>query len=53
MADTFNYFVAGYVVIFGLLGAYIGWMALLNRRIQKKMSGTKEADTRPLRGGHR
>lgn len=44
MADTFIYFVAGYVVIFGLLGAYIGWMALLNRRIQKKMSGTKEAD---------
>ena len=44
MADTFNYFVAGYVVIFGLLGAYIGWMALLNRRIQKKISVRKEAD---------
>lgn len=38
MADTFNYFVAGYMVIFGLLGAYIGWMALLNRRIQKKIA---------------
>lgn len=44
MADTFDYFVAGYVVIFGLLGAYIGWMTLLNRRIQKKISGRKEAD---------
>jgi putative effector of murein hydrolase len=37
MADTLNYFVAGYVVIFGLLGAYIGWLVLLNRRIKKKM----------------
>ncbi len=53
MADTFNYFVAGYVVIFGLLGAYIGWLVLLNRRIRKKISGKKEADTGPLRGEHR
>lgn len=45
MADTFNYFVAGYVVIFGLLGAYIGWLVLLNRRIQKKILGRKEADS--------
>lgn len=45
MADTFNFFVAGYVVIFGLLGAYIGWLVLLNRRIKKKMAGRKEADS--------
>jgi hypothetical protein len=38
MADTFNYFVAGYVVIFGLLGAYIGWLVLLNRKIKKKIA---------------
>jgi len=38
MADTWNYFVAGYVVIFGLLGAYIGWLVLLNRKIKKKIA---------------
>jgi hypothetical protein len=43
MADTFNYFVAGYVVIFGLLGAYIGWLVLLNRKIQKKISEKKRS----------
>jgi len=37
MADTFNFFIAGYVVIFGILGAYIGWLVWLNRRIQKKI----------------
>ena len=36
MADTFNFFVAGYVVIFGLLGAYIGWLVMLNRKIKRK-----------------
>jgi|LSQX01.2.fsa_nt_gb hypothetical protein len=44
MADTFNFFVAGYVVIFGLLGAYIGWLVLLNRRIKKKISKRRIAD---------
>ena len=38
MADTWNYFVAGYVVIFGLLGVYIGWLVLLNRKIKKKIA---------------
>ena len=42
MADTFNYFVAGYMVIFGLLGAYIGWLVLLNRRIRKKVGERRE-----------
>ncbi|MEL7637772.1 MAG: hypothetical protein AAGU03_08480 [Anaerolineaceae bacterium] len=44
MADTFNFFVTGYVVIFGLLGAYIGWLVLLNRRIKKKISKRRIAD---------
>lgn len=44
MADTFNFFIAGYVVIFGLLGAYIGWLVLLNHRIKKKISKRRIAD---------
>ena len=42
MADTFNFFIAGYVVIFGILGAYIGWLVWLNRRIQKKIDSREQ-----------
>jgi hypothetical protein len=42
VADTFIYFLAGYLVIFGLLGAYIGWLLVLNRQLKKKIDQKKE-----------
>ncbi len=42
MADTFSFFVAGYTVIFGLLGAYIVWLLLRTRQLRKKIAGIKE-----------
>ncbi|NLE84516.1 MAG: hypothetical protein GX603_08385 [Chloroflexi bacterium] len=38
MADTLNYFIAGYLVIFVLLGIYVAWLAVLNRRIKRRVS---------------
>jgi hypothetical protein len=36
MADTFNYFVAGYAVIFGLLGLYVGYLLFLAKKLKPK-----------------
>jgi len=45
VADTFIYFIAGYLVIFGLLGAYIGWLLVLSRRLKMKI-GQREEESR-------
>ncbi|MDD2522249.1 MAG: hypothetical protein PHW11_05475 [Anaerolineaceae bacterium] len=44
MADTLNYFIAGYVVIFGLLAAYIGWLVARGRQVEKKLARKKEQE---------
>jgi len=36
MAQTSNYFVAGYVVILGLLGAYGLYLCLLSRKLKRE-----------------
>jgi len=36
MPDSLIYFIAGYALVFGLLAAYIGWLALEARRIKKR-----------------
>ena len=36
MADTFDYFVAGYVLIFGLLGLYAGYLFILAKKLKPK-----------------
>lgn len=35
MAQTLNYFIAGYAVILGLLSAYCLYLYLLSRKIKK------------------
>jgi hypothetical protein len=35
MAQTLNYFIAGYAVILGLLGAYCLYLWLLGRKLKK------------------
>lgn len=35
MLDTYNYFIAGYIVIFGLLALYIGWLVFEYQRLKK------------------
>lgn len=37
MADTFNYFILGYVVIFGLLIGYAVYLAVLAKRLKKRI----------------
>ena len=37
MADTMNYFIAGYLVFFVLLGSYVAWLAVLDRRIKRRL----------------
>jgi len=36
MADTYDYFILGYVVIFGLLIAYCIYLAFLARKLKRK-----------------
>ena len=36
MADTINYFIRGYVVIFGLLSGYAVYLAVLANRLKKR-----------------
>lgn len=36
MADTFNYFILGYVVIFGLLIGYCVYLAVLAKKLKKR-----------------
>lgn len=36
MVDTYNYFILGYVVIFGLLVAYCFYLALVAKKMKRK-----------------
>jgi hypothetical protein len=38
MLETLNYFIAGYVVIFGLIGAYALWLALQTRSVRAQLA---------------
>lgn len=38
MLETLNYFIAGYVVIFGLIGAYALWLAVATRSVRAQLA---------------
>jgi len=38
MAQTVNYFIAGYAVILGLLGAYCLYLYLLSRKLKRELA---------------
>lgn len=40
--DTLNFAIFGYLTIFGLLGAYIGWLFQVSRRLTKKLRNQKK-----------
>lgn len=42
MLDSLNYFIAGYFIIFGILIAYIFWLAIEYLRIRKKADVSKD-----------
>ncbi len=51
MAQTLNYFIAGYAVILGLLGAYCLYLYLLSRKLKKtRASLQKESQESSAKG---
>ena len=42
MAQTLNYFIAGYAVILGLLGAYCLYLYLLSRKLKTKRASMQK-----------